>query len=230
MYKLTLIIDLEKDAWNRRNACNKVSHWVNRKEKIDISIAAKITGKTQDEANNFLFPYLKNFYKENEQNINNPTNLWQQIINKNINDACLKLEKTINKKLYKENFFWYITTFPRGPYNYETWSIWLYYNWSIKYYIWFFLHELLHFQFIHDYKNHPAIIDLNNDEFEFLKESLTIILNHELKEFLWKPDQWYIIHQKLREKLDLFWQNNKNFEELVIYWSDLIKNNKTTII
>jgi hypothetical protein len=55
---------------------------------------------------------------------------------------------------------------------------------SIKNYMGNFLHELLHFQFIHHFANHPAIIDLNIEQFEFLKEALTFILNYEFKEFL----------------------------------------------
>jgi len=223
MYTLTLMLDIKKDAWNRYDACNKTSQWIDRKSKIDPTISEKISWKEKEEAYNFLIPYLENYYKNNEQNINNTIKFWQEIINKNINDACNKLEEITNTKIYKQDFIWYITTFPRWPYNKENWYIRLYYNRSIKYYIWFFLHELLHFQFIHYYTNHAAIIDLNQQEFNTLKESLTIILNHELKDFLWKPDEGYTIHKNLREKLDIFRQNNKSFEELVIYWSNLIK-------
>jgi hypothetical protein len=223
MYTLTLILNIKKDARNRRNACNKISHWVNRREKIDKEIADKITNKTEEEAYNFLIPYLENLYKNNEVNINNTIKFWQETINKNINNACKKLEEITNTKIYRQDFVWYITTFPRWPYNKENWYIRLYYNRSIKYYIWFFLHELLHFQFIHYFSNHPSIIVLNNDQFEFLKESLTFILNYEFKEFLWKEDMWYAIHQELRKKLALYREANKNFEELIIYWANILK-------
>lgn len=226
MFTLKLILDQEKDARNRRDACNKVSHGINRKSKVDEYISDRIIGKSENEAYEFLIPYLTNYYKDNKQSIDNSINFWQILIDRDINTVCEMMEKFTNTKIYRQDFVWYITTFPRGPYNFEKWYIWLYYNWSIKYYIWFFLHELLHFQFLHNYKNHPAIIDLNNQEFEFLKEALTVILNYEFKEFLWRQDEWYPIHRELRNQLEIFWQQNKNFEELVIYWSEIIKKSR----
>ncbi len=223
MYTLKLVLDMQKDMRNRWKACNKVSHWVNRKEKIDQDIAKKISWKAENEAYEFLLPYLKKYYKDNEDNINKTIKFGQQIIDKDIDKACKVLENITNKQIYRKDFTWYITTFPRWPYNYEKWYVRLYYNRSIKYYIGIFLHELLHFQFIHYYKNTEPVASLTDQQFEFLKESMTVILNHECKEFLWKPDTWYTIHKELREKLDAFWSTNKNFDDLVKYWCKQVK-------
>lgn len=223
MYTLKLVLDIQKDMRNRWKACNKTSHWVNRKEKIDQDIVEKISWKTEEQAYEFLLSYLQKYYKDNVNSINNTINFGQQIIDNDIDMACQTLEEITGKPIYRKDFIWYITTFPRWPYDYEKWYIRLYYNRSIKYYIGIFLHELLHFQFIHHYKNREPVVSLTNEQFEFLKESMTIILNHECKQFLWKPDTWYSIHRGLREILEKFWTTNKNFDDFVVYWCNQVK-------
>jgi hypothetical protein len=42
---------------------------------------------------------------------------------------------------------------------------------------------------IHYYKDSNAMKDLTNEQFEFLKESLTVILNDSCQQFLAKPDK-----------------------------------------
>jgi hypothetical protein len=81
-----------------------------------------------------------------------------------------------------------------------------------------FMHELLHFQFIH-YWNTPGsvIANLDNDKFNWLKESLTVVLDKSLYPLTQRPDWGYEIHREYREKLHKFWETNKNFDDLVQY-------------
>jgi hypothetical protein len=37
---------------------------------------------------------------------------------------------------------------------------------------------------------------------------------------------WYTIHKELRAKLALYRESNKNFEELIIYWANILKKNQ----
>lgn len=223
MYSLKLVLNIQKDARNRWNACNKSYQWMNRSERIDKEIADKLIDKTQEEAFLFLIPYLEELYKKNEDGLNKVLKFWQEKIDTDIDSACRRMENVTGKKIYKNDFIWYLTTFPRMPYNYKEGTIYICCMWSIKNYMGNFLHELLHFQFIHYFTNHPSVVILNKDEFEFLKESLTFILNYEFKEFLWKEDIWYVKHKELREKMSLYWENNKKFEDLVIYWANELK-------
>lgn len=222
MYQIKIIYDIEKDAWNWRDACNKISHWVDRKTRIDPNVYTNIYGKDKDTAYSFLLPYLSNLYEENKSALDNTLLFSQEIINNKIQQACKIMEEVTWTIIYRDEFTWFITTFPRWPYSYQNGQIWFYYNWPIKNYLWLFLHELLHFQFIHYFKDKEPISNLNSKQFEVLKESLTVILNHEFLEFLWKPDQWYSIHQNIRVELDDFWKKNKNFNELIEYWCNII--------
>ena len=223
MYSLKLVLDKRKDARNRFDACNKTSHWVNRKERIDKDVADKIVGKTEDEAYVFLLPYLENLYKKNEEGLNKVLKFGQELIDRDIDAACKRMEEVTDTKMYRNDFVWYLTTFPRMPYNYKEWSVYICCNWSIKNYLGNFLHELLHFQFIHYFSDHPAVIRLNQEQFEFLKESLTFLLNSEFKEFLGREDSWYALHQSLRKELAEYRKNKKDFEGLIVYWANVLQ-------
>lgn len=226
MYEFKLVLNLEKDMRNRWDACNKVSHGVDWKQRIDKNISDEIVWKTEKEASDFLWPYLEQYYKDHDKVINTLLFEWQNLINKKIDRACKTLENVVGKPMYRTEFIWFLTTFPRWPYSYQKWYLWLYYNRPVEHYMGTFLHELLHFQFIHYYKDIMPVTSLTKKQFEILKESMTVILNHECREFLWKPDDWYPIHQEYRVQLDNFWKQNKNFADLVVFWADLVKDEK----
>ena len=79
------------------------------------------------------------------------------------------------------------------------------------------LHELLHFQFIHYWRNNPdsAISRLNNEQFEYIKESLTMVLDEDFLPLIDKIDKGYDMHKEFRKELSDFWKTNKNFDKLV---------------
>ena len=64
---------------------------------------------------------------------------------------------------------------------------------------------------------------LTSEQFEFLKESLTVILNVECKKFLAREDKWYPLYQDLRKNLSAFWSQERNFKALIAYWCDCVK-------
>ena len=64
---------------------------------------------------------------------------------------------------------------------------------------------------------------LTREQFEFLKESLTVILNVECKKFLAREDKWYPLHQDLRKNLSAFWFQEGNFKALIAYWCNFFK-------
>ena len=57
--------------------------------------------------------------------------------------SCGKIEEVMGKKLYRNSFIFYITTFGRAPYFKEKGVIFLPYKWNDP--ILTFLHELCHF-------------------------------------------------------------------------------------
>lgn len=212
--KITL--DIKKDAWNWWNACNSSSHGVDWKERISKDLQEKIVGKSQKEAEIFLNTYLKDLYKKEHSKIKKYVSITETTFDEKLQIGCNKVELAMGKPIYRRNFIIYITTFPRAPYNLKTGSIWL--PFLDKDPMGTFLHELCHFQFIHYWwRNDPAVKRLSREQFELLKESLTIILDEDFLDVIKKPDEGYPNHQKLRAKLRKNWKKFHDFDKLVKY-------------
>ncbi|MDD4289897.1 MAG: hypothetical protein PHH83_01315 [Patescibacteria group bacterium] len=207
-------INTKKDAWNFWDACNKVSHGVDWKTRIDENVSKNIIGKSRKESYKFLIPYLKNYYKENKDILVKLQNQTQNIFNEKADFLFEKMQKITKRKLYRKCFTCFLTTFPRCAYDYKSGYIWFYINLSAEKCTDVFLHELLHFQFIKYFRDK---IDLDDRQFEFLKESLTVILNSEFNDLMYGEDRGYEIHQELRSKLSDYWTKTKDFDKLIDY-------------
>lgn len=215
-FSIKIKLDVEKDAWNWWDACNNVSHGMNWKERISKDLQDKIVGKSQKEANIFLIPYLRDLYKKKDKKIFEFVNKTKKLFDQKLENACKRIESLMGKPIYRKDFTLYFTMFPRAPYNPKTGSIWLPYLWRDP--MGTFLHELCHFQFIYYWrKNDPAVKRLTKDQFEYLKESLTVILDEDFLDLIDKPDEGYPIHQKLRSKLRKHWKKHHDFEKLIKY-------------
>lgn len=211
MYEIKAI-DITKDAWNWWRACNKVSYGVNWKERIDKNLQNKIVGKSQKKALLFLIPYLKNYYKKIkiEKRLAEVENIF-----KRNNDAIFeRMEKITGRKIYRNDFKIFLTTFERAPYKYPEGYVWLPIVWPKESYIRTFVHELLHFQ-TYAYWQKAGLKKLKNEEFENLKEALAVVLNEEFLDIIKWRDNGYKVHQHLRKELLKFWKRNKNFDKLV---------------
>jgi len=215
--KIQIKQDINKDAWNWWDGTNKISHGVNWGERIDLDIRKQIKNKTHEQSLAFLIPYLENYYKENKEKLDKVVNEAQLLFDDKV-DECLELMTKITKHpMYRQDFTCFLTTFPRCPYNIKNGYVWLCALWPTKCYLGTFLHELLHFQFIHYYYDNPEVKKLTNIQFEYLKESLTVILNYDFKKYLCQTDSGYEIHQDLRKKLADFWIKTQDFDKLVSF-------------
>ena len=67
--------------------------------------------------------------------------------------------------------------------------------------------------FIHYFPN----TNLKKNEFEFLKESLTVILNDYYPQILFREDRGYPLNQKFRTLLYQKWKEVRSFDLLVEY-------------
>ena len=82
-----------------------------------------------------------------------------------------------------------------------------------------FLHEGLHFQFQfywREDKNSP-VSELNDDEFDYLKEALTVVLDEELAPVITVPNMGYPNQTEFRKLLHREWKKHHNFHGLVEY-------------
>ena len=229
--RIQVKLDIRKDAWNWWDACNKISYGVDWKERIDGNLRKKIHGKTKQEAMRFLLPYLRDYYKRNDKDLKRALYEANKLFRKKANSACKLMEKITQYPVYRNNFTCFLTTFPRCPYDYKKGYIWLAAPRPAKIYLNIFLHELLHFQYYAYYKNRPSVKKLSMGQSEFLKEALTVILNHEFSQYLYQKDKGYKLHQKLRKELENFWKKNKDFSRLIDYGAAILtkKNHRDNV-
>ncbi|MDK2899430.1 MAG: hypothetical protein PWQ10_617 [Patescibacteria group bacterium] len=229
-YRYNIMLDINRDAWNWYASCNRSSHGVNWGQKISDDIVNEIKGKDETEAKKIIIPFLEKKYVEEASEIE----IYKSSINydyfNNFELTCLKIVELTNKALYRNDFTIFLTTFPRGPYNYSEGYLYIKIGWQDP--IKLFMHELLHFQFIHYWRENPnsKVHGLSNEQFEWLKESLTVILDEDLYPLVKSPDKGYFIHQKFREQLHSFWKTNNDFNKLIGFGleklSDFIPSNE----
>lgn len=213
-YSYKIHQDIYHDAWNWWNACNNIDFGVDWKTKIDPNLYKKIFGRNRKEAFEYLIPYLKQRYKR-KNNFKKRKNFILAQFDFKFQKGCEKIVKIMGKPLYRTDYYFYLTTFERAPYNKEKGIVWLPVNWEDP--IAVFLHELCHFQFIHYWRENSRsqVSKLSKEQFEFLKESLTIILDQDFFPMIKKTDKGYKIHQNFRNELTNFWLKEKDFNKLV---------------
>ncbi|MDD2637185.1 MAG: hypothetical protein PHW82_16980 [Bacteroidales bacterium] len=221
-YKIKL--DIKKDAWNWWSGCNSFSHGMDWGKGVPENILSCIRDKSEDEAYEYIFPFLRQKYVDEKDKITASKNFIEKRFNEDYINACKKLEDVMGKPLYRNNFTVYQTTFPRGPYNYEKGFFLEYIEWTNP--IAGFLHELSHFQFIHYWRNNPnsEVSKLSYEHFDWLKESLTIILDEDFLPIIERVDRGYEIHGPFRKQLREFWKTNHDFDKLVDFGLKILPN------
>lgn len=212
------------DAWNWWNACNSFSHGVTWKNQINENLANKLVGTTQKEANRVLIPFLKKVYIKEKKNLSKAKKFFEKEFVQKFEAGCDKIEKVIKQPIYRKNFIIYLTTLRRGPYYKAKGIVWICIYWDDP--IRTFLHELCHFQFIHYWRENPdsEVSKLTRNQFEYLKESLTMILDEDFFPIIKKPDYGYDLHQDFRKKLKKFWKKEKDFDKLVEFGIEKVRN------
>jgi hypothetical protein len=216
-YKIKLSV--EQDALNWYNACNGKSmqgkDWTEKMDPIAVKV---ITGLSREKAFDFLIPYLNEKYKKEEPEILAFKEFAEREFSVKFSKACEEMKNAMGgMELYRDDFTIYITTINRCPYNKETGT--LYVSILGKDPISIFLHELCHFQFIHYWQENidSPVNKLNDEEFNYLKESLTMIIGKDMFSIILNPDRGYDKHKDFRLKLKEFWQKERNFDKLVEY-------------
>lgn len=207
--------DIYRDAWNWWSACNYSSHGKVWRDQINDNLANKLVGKTNKEANKTLIPFLKKVYVDQKQKISEAKIFFKNEFDQKFQEGCIKIVDVMGKPIYRYDFTFYLTTMKRCPYYKPRGAVWLCVFWNNPMEV--FLHELCHFQFIHYWRENPKseVSKLPEERFEFLKESLTMILDEDFMPLISKPDRGYDLHQDFRKELKKFWGKNKNFDKLV---------------
>lgn len=224
-YRYKIIYNINKDMWNWRDSIKDSfmgQGWIdNISDKKDHQVALRIKGLKKQPAEEILKPYLQAKKNDPNSNLNKFVNILEIDLHNKFIDACKMLEKITKHPMMSNVFTFYITTFPRMPFFYDKCSIFMYDAtggyWGMP--IDGFLHEGLHFQFIHYWKGDKLspVSKLNENEFDYLKEALTIVLDEDLKPLATIVDSGYLSQQEFRKLLHKNWQEHHDFDKLVDY-------------
>lgn len=212
LYKIKL--DIKEDAWNWFVGCNRTNYRSDWTQRAPKDVLEKIHGKTKEEAYSFLMPFLKQKYVDEKVQIEEYKKYLTMEYDKKFQKGCETIVELLGKPLYRNDFEVFLTTFPRGPYNKDGGSLWQPVGWLDP--IRGFLHELLHFQFIHYWLvDGSQVSKLTENQFDWIKESLTVIIDEDFFPLIERADNGYEVHKEYRLKLHEFWKKNKDFDKLV---------------
>lgn len=235
MPEITSSYDLEKDAYNWRCAMNAFTNGrsYEKMSEEDLNILAQIKWLSQEEANKILLPYLDKKYQANRKFIEEAVSDIKKILDEQKNQIFEHMEKLTKYPILHDHFHMYYTTCLRWPYNWSTGEVWLMdtLKKEIRYKYWTqaFTHELIHMQTHKYYENEYPMNQLNRQQFNLIKESLTFLLNHEFPWVNMAIDRWYPNHQEFRKVLEdyrLSCWDKKDFEDLINFGCDyILKNN-----
>jgi len=220
-----IIYDIKKDMWNWRGALCDFRMNIDWKDNIDndedLKLTNQIIGLKKQPAEAILKPYLLAQKADSNSKLNKFIQIAEADFHDKFTDACLALERITKHPMLSNEFTFYVTTFPRMTVFFETFEIYMYDSiegvWGMP--IDGFLHEALHFQFNHYWRENSAssVSKLSEDEFTYLKEALTVVLDDELKPLITVPDKGYPSQAAFCELLHKHWQKCHDFDKLVDY-------------
>lgn len=204
--------DLEID--NIYHCVNTVNYSHSFRSRMNPVLVENIEGKTLEESQKIIKAYVDEYYEKNndliDKRIEDLEKIWSLVDNK-IEDRILQVT---SKPFPFEIIKVFLTLSMRCNYNYKE----LWFKVPITSNILFIpsimLHELLHFYYYYYYEN-EVLQELNKEESEDLKESLTFIINVAFGDVVVSSDKGYPIHQHIRDALAKFWDKNKNYDELM---------------
>jgi len=216
MQSIAIKVNFEKDLWNWIQAIQKgQSHGISWSQWIpDAVVKEKIKGKEKKEVAEILRLFLEEKYATEEKLFTDYAEHLEIVLCQISDRIFALLEKMTEKPVYRNEFTGFVTTFPRGPYSTKSGYIWFIYGKGDEWQIKACIHELLHMQFEHYYKE-KLRKQINEKQFDFLRESMTVILNEEFREITQEIDKGYPIHQEFRKRLLVLWKQRQNFQEFI---------------
>lgn len=224
-YSYKIFYDLDLDVWNWVDGSHIKSHgkaWRdNLRDENDKALFDLVAKMAPKDAEKYLYKELPLRYKSNVEYYNKRQQRIDEVFSAKFDKACNKLIEITGKHLYYQDYTIKLTTFPKGPYNFDEGFFGYYYdnpNPLAK----TFMHEVLHFQFIAYWGNNPksSVSKLSQEQFHFLNESLTVVLDDDLRSIIGSADQGYDLHKPFREILHEHWAKYHDFDKLVDFGLD----------
>lgn len=215
MPRIFVKINFQKDLNNWVQAVvKKQSHGISWERFIPVFLKEKIADKNNEEITKIIQSFLKEKYAiENKALLQYAKHL-EQVLSAVSDKIFSIMERITEQSMYRNDFTGYITTFPRGPYDTASGHIWMIYGKDDQWQIGAFIHELLHMQFEFYYKN-DLLQMINEEQFSFLRESMTVIINKEFLSVSLINDRGYPLHEEFRKLLLQLWEKRESFSFFV---------------
>lgn len=226
-YSYEIIYDIDTDIDNWYGALNDRFEgfnfdWIdNIDNDDDRKIARSIVGVSRAEAEKILKPYLLTQFRNPRSRLNKFIKIINKDFSKKYVAACRAIEDITQRPLMSNKFTFCVTTFPRSQYFYADHVITMYDStedfWGMP--IDGFLHEVLHFQFIYYWSNdkNSPVSRLSEEDFDYLKEALTVVIDDSLKPLVTLPDGGHGSQAEIRKLLHKHWREYHDFNKLVEY-------------
>lgn len=225
-YSYKIRLKIEEDAWNWYDASRQASfqglNWRdNLSSQRDIDLFDTISRLSDVDANLYLLKVLAERYRKDQALIDRYIKHLNAEFECKFLDACKCVEKLTGKRLFTKNFEFLLTTFPRCPCDGNKGIMFFYITFE-QYWVEpidNFIHEALHSQFSHYWRQDPGspVSKLSNDDFSLINESLTVIIDDSLKPLISHADWGYSEHAKFRQNLHKHWLRHHDFDRLVSY-------------
>jgi len=151
-----------------------------------------------------------------EEQINKAKERWQ-IVDKDYFSALSKLINVPVEKFEKQYFAEY-TFGSRCPFGKDGFMFSRFKDFAGT-----AMHEIMHIEFLKEYRNYCKERGLDDNQIDHLKEILTVLLNEPMKDLLSQPDAGYTKHVDLRAKALEIHKNSKNFSEFLDKMIELVK-------
>lgn len=222
-YTYNIVLDKSKDVWNWLDSSRKPNFcgfsWRAQLSGSSLDFFNKIVDLPSESASKKIEDFLDALYERNRVFFDKQYEKISNRFSGQFLPSCKWIEETTKKPLFFNFYNIYLTTFPRSPYDSDNGAFFfnIYRDNGLAN---VFLHEVLHFQFIHYWRDDKSSLvhSLSDDEFEFLKESLTVIIDSDAVPPADFVETGYIQqHKEFRKILHKYWLKNHDFEKLIAY-------------
>ncbi|HNW96751.1 MAG TPA: hypothetical protein PKL20_02835 [Candidatus Paceibacterota bacterium] len=145
--------------------------------------------------------------------INNAEKNWHRIAS----DYFAALSKMLNISIndFKKEYYAYFTFSKRCPFGEDRFMFNRFLDISN-----IAAHEIMHIEFLRKYKDYCKNKGLSDIKIDHLKEILSVLLNEDMKNILFRPDGGYPKHQEIRSKILEIYQKNKKENKKFIQFLD----------
>lgn len=213
---------IEKDAWAWTVIVKSDHLWgLNRREQsshIPDALFFQMLKSSFPKAQKLAENYLKtcSLAKDWERIIESQREALEKVWRPVEQKYFKTIEAIMERPMYTDRFYCYITSGYMCPYDVEA-DMFIASMWhNLPNSITTIGHEVMHLQFLCNYKKYLQKKGLRVSQIEDLKEALTFLLNEpEFQGILLSRDRGYPEHQKMRRWLKKIWSKEKDFQKFL---------------